>query len=313
MKVLRECNLCGSNEFTEYARKKGRVTSRVFTIVKCQECGLVFVNPRLTAEENYSLYGLDYFKGEGFDPSVDYCSLVEKQDVEKRRESEAIIDKISLFKKSKDIRVLDVGCATGSFVKHLEDRGYENVIGLELSASAGELARQYCRSDIVIADFLSHDFRDEKFDVINATEVIEHVRDPLAFFTKVKIILDDQGLFIYSTGNIDSLYSKVFGAKWPYLNPEGHLFYYSPETLKRYFQKVGLKARDFRDLSDVEKKVVLRSEGQIAAFLLGDVGKNDPGIKGVCFRVAKKVPRSISGRLLAVFVGKYKLPLAFNG
>ena len=69
MEELRECNLCGSTHHVLFAEKTGRHTGETFRIVRCRDCGLVFVNPRLSEAQNQALYDEDYFNGKGFDAS----------------------------------------------------------------------------------------------------------------------------------------------------------------------------------------------------------------------------------------------------
>src|SRR5262249_15428772 len=141
MESLTECNLCGSKSFTLFTEKKGTHTGKTLGIVRCDECGLVFVTPRLTAEENSALYDEDYFNGKGFDSSVNYLKL-EDERVERNLESLGIIEKIRILRPELDLRILDVGCGTGALLEALRDAGYQKIEGAELSAYAATLAGQ---------------------------------------------------------------------------------------------------------------------------------------------------------------------------
>lgn len=310
MEKLTKCNLCGSDKFTLYLRKKGVVTGKILDIVKCENCGLVFVNPRLTEKENLDLYNKDYFTGKGFDESVDYVHLIENKNEEEK--SPAIINKICLFKPKKSIKILDIGCGTGSFVKTLENKGYNNVTGLEFSSFAGGYAKKHCHSKIIIDDFLKHDFKSEKFEVIIADGVIEHLRDPLEFFKKVKRLLKKDGLFMFYMGNLNSLYSKIFKRRWPFLRPEGHLFYFSPPIIKKYFERVGLDIIEFDRLNKNQRKNILKYQDEISYFFLKDVGRNAKGLKGLFCYIMSKLPKSITGRFFTSFLDEYRWPLAVN-
>jgi len=312
MENLTSCNLCCSNDFKLYTQKKGVKFKEIFSVVECQNCGLIFVNPRLTEEENLEVYNEAYFKGEGFDPSIDYVNSIANGNKEKEEESLSLIKKLSLFREGKNIKLLDVGCGTGYFLKTLEDEGYTDVTGFDLAEFAGDCVKKYCKSEIIIGDFSKHDFAGEQFDVITAIEVIEHVRDPLSFFKKVRQVLRKDGIFIYTTGNVDSWYSKLLKGKWPYISPEGHLFYFSPSTINMYFKKVGLNTLEFNELGKKEKKIILACEDNINYFLLNYVGGNNKNLVGFLFRLVGRLPKFVVGRLLSLLVGKYKLPFGFR-
>ncbi|MFH1916028.1 MAG: class I SAM-dependent methyltransferase [Nanoarchaeota archaeon] len=300
MERLKSCNLCGSKVFVPFCTKKGMTTKRDFHMVRCS-CGLVFVNPRLTEKENARLYDKAYFEGHGFDGSINYVEESE----EKAVECLWLMRKVLLFK-SKKARVLDVGCGTGSFVSVLEKNGFSDVTGIEFSPFAADFAQKRCRR-IILGDILSQQFQ-EKFDVITATEVIEHLRDPMLFFKKVASLLNLGGMFIYTTGNVGSPYARMFGCNWPYLNPEGHLVYYSPRTLETYFTKCGLIPVQYASLSKEKRKKYLAAEDGLAYFLVNDVGRNSKGVKGFAFSFIGLLPKRLIARMLTRFIGKCELP-----
>jgi 2-polyprenyl-3-methyl-5-hydroxy-6-metoxy-1,4-benzoquinol methylase len=309
MESLTECNLCGSKSFSLFAEKKGTHTGKTLGIVRCDDCGLVFVTPRLTADENRALYDEDYFNGKGFDSSVNYLKL-EDERIERRLESLGIIEKIRILRPEQDLRILDVGCGTGALLEALREAGYRHIEGAELSAYAAAIAGERSGAVVHVGDILDIDFGARVFDVINATEVIEHLRDPLAFFRRIGSLLAPNGVFIHSTGNADGLYAKWLGANWPYLVPEGHLHYYSPRTLRRYFEQAGLEPVEPAALDRKTRIGLLRCEDEIAHAQLRYVGKSDGGVKGVLYRAVSRAPRFALGRAITLIAGKYALPFA---
>jgi len=311
LETLIACNLCGSADEETYASKRGASTGRVFRIVRCRRCGLVYVNPRLTKAENQELYGEAYFNGRGFDAAINYVEI-EQDDGARAGERAGIIEKIRALKPGLESRVLDVGCGTGGLLRALVDAGYANVKGVEFSEYAGALARAG-GLPVVVGDVLDGVLGDEQFDVINATEVIEHLRDPMAFFRHLKGMLRPGGVFIYSTGNTSSAYARSTGAQWPYLNPEGHLFYYSPETLERYFRAVGLQPVHLEGMDRHLRRRLVRADERIAHSQLVYFGKGAPGLKGRVFRAAAALPEVVTRRALVEFHGRLRLPLAMQG
>jgi 2-polyprenyl-3-methyl-5-hydroxy-6-metoxy-1,4-benzoquinol methylase len=86
-------------------------------------------------------------------------------------------------------RVLDFGCGTGKLVTHLRSRGI-HIQGIELHTSEVEEALQEAaRPHVTLYDGnLPLPFPDCYFDVVTATEVMEHIDNAEAFLLEIKRI-----------------------------------------------------------------------------------------------------------------------------
>ncbi len=76
-----------------------------------------------------------------------------------------------------DARVLDIGTSTGTNLRMLNALGFHQVIGLDRSEDAIAHCRAKGLSAIGCGDILAMPFRDDSFDVVLATDIIEHVED----------------------------------------------------------------------------------------------------------------------------------------
>jgi len=307
--VVESCNLCGGADLVPVGQQVGLKTGLLFHYVQCATCGLKFVSPRLNREQNEALYDEAYFRGAGFDPAVNYLMLESRDDL-RAGESEGIIGKIRVIKgTSQELRILDAGCGTGALLAALRARGYHDLWGLDLSAFAARFARERTGAKVFQGDLLGMDFGDARFDVINATELIEHLRDPAAFFERIATSLAPGGIFIYSTGNAEGLYAKLLGPRWPYLHPEGHLFYYAPSSMARYFARAGLEV--FSPTAEQRAKL-LRCEDLITNSQLAYMGASAPGMKGAIFRTAARFTSYAAIRAATLLQGKCFLPIGIK-
>ena len=75
-------------------------------------------------------------------------------------------------------RVLDLGCGKGHFLRYLEQKGFSQVIGVDVSDVAGQFARQYTeRSGIVIADGIKGlPFEANTFSLVTELTVLSSLR-----------------------------------------------------------------------------------------------------------------------------------------
>jgi 2-polyprenyl-6-hydroxyphenyl methylase/3-demethylubiquinone-9 3-methyltransferase len=101
------------------------------------------------------------------------------------------------------IRTLDVGCGAGLLSESLAKAGC-NVLGLDASAEAIAAAEAHAQGQNLPLTYHTgspEDLGSEKFQVITALEVIEHVAEPAAFIATLAGLLEPGGLLFLSTLN----------------------------------------------------------------------------------------------------------------
>lgn len=101
--------------------------------------------------------------------------------------------------------VLDIGCGTGVLVDLLVRKGYL-ADGIDSSPAAIEFAKLHRKGRFYLA---SSDFRSKhRYDLIVATQLIEHLRNPEAFLLNVKRLLKPLGYLYIETPNLYSWNKK---------------------------------------------------------------------------------------------------------
>ena len=73
--------------------------------------------------------------------------------------------------------VLDLGTGTGSNLRMLREEGYQNLTGVDLNPLAVDYCLEKGFTSVLAADATSLPFADGQFDVVLATDTIEHVDD----------------------------------------------------------------------------------------------------------------------------------------
>ena len=72
-------------------------------------------------------------------------------------------------------RILEIGCSTGPFLSQLREAGYRQLSGIDISAAA--IAGCHARGlhDCHVMDATQLDFADQSFDLVIASDVLEHL------------------------------------------------------------------------------------------------------------------------------------------
>ncbi|WP_162182439.1 class I SAM-dependent methyltransferase [Lacinutrix jangbogonensis] len=120
------------------------------------------------------------------------------------QESKWEYDAANLFIKEGD-RVLEVGCGRGHFLSQLKKRDLEG-IGLELNKEAIGFA---VKNDIKVLDKLIEEYAEEKpekFDVVCAFQLLEHISDIGSFFTQCISLLKPNGRLIFAVPNNEAFF-----------------------------------------------------------------------------------------------------------
>jgi 2-polyprenyl-3-methyl-5-hydroxy-6-metoxy-1,4-benzoquinol methylase len=133
-------------------------------------------------------------------------------------------------------RILDVGCHLGMFLEVARERGWD-VTGVEPSRYSVERSREK-GLDVRHGTLDSVHFDDQSFDVVTMWDVVEHVADPLAELKQIHRILRPDGLLAVSTMDVDALFPRLAGRRWPWYM-QMHLVYFSKRTLHNMLAKAG--------------------------------------------------------------------------
>lgn len=138
----------------------------------------------------------------------------------------------------KDIKLLDIGCADGSFASYAGHELNAKTYGIDISPEAIAKAKK------TIDHATQHDiskslpYPDKSFEIIFALEVIEHIYDTDFLISEIRRILKPGGILVVSTPNLASIKNRVrllFNNYPQYLEYStagaGHIHLYTSEVL----------------------------------------------------------------------------------
>src|SRR5262245_55403873 len=105
-----------------------------------------------------------------------------------------------------DARTLDVGTSTGSNLRLLRDCGFTRVTGLDLSLEAIRFCESKGFGPVQQGSVCAMPFPDASFDLVLATDVIEHVDDDVLALSEVARVLAPGGHALITVPAFQSLW-----------------------------------------------------------------------------------------------------------
>ncbi len=92
-------------------------------------------------------------------------------------------------------RILEMGCSGGLLMRELESDGWQQVTGIDISPDAIELCRRV-GLDARVMDAQELALADATFDVVTASDVLEHLADEQKAIREWKRVLKPSGLLV---------------------------------------------------------------------------------------------------------------------
>jgi 2-polyprenyl-3-methyl-5-hydroxy-6-metoxy-1,4-benzoquinol methylase len=201
-------------------------------VVRCNDCGLVFLNPQPDDAELAKIYGADYFCGSESEKNRRAATEL------KEATARLYLHQIQRYHGREPGRLLEIGCGRGEFLVEAERAGWE-AVGVEYSSAACEAARSRLQRGKVYCGQLSDTGLDsEHFDLCVIADVIEHVRNPIAFLEEIHRLLKPGAALAVYTPSLDSWSARLMGQKWMEFKTE-HLTYFDRKTIQTALFKTG--------------------------------------------------------------------------
>ncbi len=98
----------------------------------------------------------------------------------------------------RNCKILEIGCSGGPLIQHLHADGYRHVTGIDISVDGITICRQRGLTDTHVMDAQKLSFPDESFDVITASDVLEHLADaPRAVHEWTRVLKPDGVLIVF--------------------------------------------------------------------------------------------------------------------
>jgi len=225
------CPLCGSDKRDIAFRLQDP-----YALARCTECGLHYLYPRLAASAMQQIYREpSYYEGGSSGYSDTSYAFQESPLRATFRRFLRNLAKRGLI----GGQLLEVGCGPG----YLLDEGkpfFSGRFGTEFSPQIAAIARRTGAE--VFVGGIEQVPANLKFNCVVATQVIEHVYNPLAFTRQLVARAVSGGHIVLATPDIGGVLRIVMGRRWPSFKTPEHVVYFDFETVSSLMRQAGLDA-----------------------------------------------------------------------
>jgi 2-polyprenyl-6-hydroxyphenyl methylase / 3-demethylubiquinone-9 3-methyltransferase len=171
-----------------------------------------------------------------------------------RKKLQEVLKLIDFSLKGK--KVLDIGCCGGYLSLILSKKG-AIVTGIDSSKYAINAAEYNAKiNKINNCQFINENFNkielSEKYDLIIAKDVIEHIQEDEKFLKKISLLLKENGKLIITTQNsfsfnyiFEGMIRKILGQKKWIGWDSTHVRWYNFLKLQKKFEKANLKIKNY--------------------------------------------------------------------
>ena len=138
---------------------------------------------------------------------------------------------------SREAPALDIGTSTGTNLRLLKELGFTNRVGLDASDDAIRWCSEKGLGDVEKGDICDLPFRDGQFQLVLATDIIEHVDDDLRAVSEIARVLAPGGIAIITV----PAYRSLWGLQDDVAH---HKRRYRRHELLRLIRQAGLVCRE---------------------------------------------------------------------
>lgn len=245
MEYLTQCLACNSTNINVFEHTKAMMHDHLpstFKFDKCNDCGLVFLNPRVPETELGQYYTSAYLPYRVEEAWGKYASFVKK---DQQNIDEARVKRVLKHHKlTMQSRVLDVGCGKPTFLAALHNKIKAQLIGLDFS-NEGWKNDEESYNEIELRTGEISDLQSEApMDVITMWHYLEHDYNPQKHLKQLLKVSQPQTKLIVEVPNFDSYTRRKFGAHWSGYHTPRHTALYSPNNIELLLKNSGWQVEE---------------------------------------------------------------------
>lgn len=232
--VVSACNLCGSTRFIVIAHRDRYGFAA--EAQACERCGLVFLNPRMTADA----YGR-FYRGT-YRPLVSafHGRLIDARTIqdEQRVYAAERVEFLRPFMAPGMATLLDIGGSTGIVAARMASEFA--LTGTLIDPAPLEVAEAQRLGLDTVTDLVEqHDFKGRRFDLVIVCQTVDHLLDVGGTLSRVRQLLSPQGRLFIDIVDFRAAYLRNWSVEDAI--KIDHPYYLTELTMTAYLEHAGFE------------------------------------------------------------------------
>ncbi|MGC1323954.1 MAG: class I SAM-dependent methyltransferase [Candidatus Udaeobacter sp.] len=223
------CPVCGSDQREVPFRLHGP-----YSVACCAACGVHYLYPRLIESAMQDVYREpSYYEGGA-------CGYADTSYTAQEQALRATFKQVLRNLAKRGLTggdLLEIGCGYGYLLDEARS-WFDRRVGTEFSAQGAEIAGKTGAE--VFVGGIEQVPPERNFDCVIATQVIEHVYEPLTFIRQLASHTKRGGHIVVATPDIGGVLRRAMGRRWPSFKAPEHVVYFDFRTLSMLMQQAGL-------------------------------------------------------------------------
>lgn len=210
-------------------------------------------------------------------PEFDWSDAIEQLDSYPKFEElwqQDFADAIKeFFPKKEGLKVLEVGCSNGRWLKWFEKEFGAQTFGLDINPAGSSSVERF-----ICGDALKLPFEDQSFDVVFSLGLIEHF-DPksrrLLLEEQARVLKEGSGIIVVEYPNLNPSLNMIYMKVYYDFFMKYHHYLFCTGEIRRHLDELGFEINTFRLLGWVPPRILRLVEKAIRKAIKVDFSFGD--------------------------------------
>jgi 2-polyprenyl-3-methyl-5-hydroxy-6-metoxy-1,4-benzoquinol methylase len=212
-----------------------------YDVVACERCGFVYADqatPQHEIDRDYEAHSK--YAANVAEPAATHAAFPTDAPWDASR-----LDGVATYLADRlpaSLRVLDAGCSSGTFLRYLKEKGFDDVVGLDPSHEAVASAIQHNGVRAFAGSFTTPPPDLGTFDVVTLSHTLEHIADVRSAIGSLEALLKPAGIAYIEVPDAER-YDSYLVAPFHDFNTE-HINHFSLGVLRTLMRNAGFEEID---------------------------------------------------------------------
>jgi SAM-dependent methyltransferase len=205
--------------------------------------------------------------------------------------------------------LLDFACGAGYFFEQASKRGW-NAHGVDLGTWTAQAAQARGLANLHVGRLADLHFPDHLFDVVHATQVLEHLPRPRKDLAEIHRILRPGGLLYVDVPNYRTLPILLGMDDFTLNMPPEHINYFTPQTLRTLLRVTGFQDVRISSAGGLKWENLLRRRIKSHILAAAEIARPESSAPPLPER--PRLGRSVAGWMKRAAVASLVRPVCYN-